>query len=163
MKCKNCEGKYYKGNEPSPKGRGYCASAEPVDTKKKGLDGKMWVVKSVKNGKRWVRSNRISSPRGDNPYAVDPGTLHGTFAVYLNGDTRISEIYDNWSDAHKERDRIRDRCFMNDVSYDNETGELIFLPREEPDWENMSEKKADHFVVVEQVRCDKMITIKKLS
>ncbi len=44
MKCLNDPKKYYKGDEPSPKGRGYCASAEKIGTKKKGGDGKMWVV-----------------------------------------------------------------------------------------------------------------------
>ena len=69
MKCKNDEKKYYKGDEPSPKGRGYCASAEPVGTKKKGLDGKMWVVRKVKNGKRWFKvkskEKKKTSPRMD--------------------------------------------------------------------------------------------------
>lgn len=31
MKCKNDSTRTYKGTEPSPKGRGVCAHAEPVD------------------------------------------------------------------------------------------------------------------------------------
>jgi len=31
--------KSYKGNEPSPKGLGYCAHSEEIGTIKKGLDG----------------------------------------------------------------------------------------------------------------------------
>lgn len=36
--CKNDPKRYYTGNEPSPKGLGYCAHAENVNTKKKGTD-----------------------------------------------------------------------------------------------------------------------------
>lgn len=51
--CKNGKG-LYKGTEPSPKGRGYCARHEKINTKKRGRDKKMWVVRSVKlsSGKR---------------------------------------------------------------------------------------------------------------
>ena len=58
-KCKNVPTGHYKGTEPSPKGRGFCARAERVGTRKKGGDGKMWCVKSYqvkgKRVKRWVR------------------------------------------------------------------------------------------------------------
>ena len=56
--CKNDPKKQYKGDEPSPKGLGYCAHAEKEGNKKKGKDGNMWEVKSVKNGsKRWTKVN----------------------------------------------------------------------------------------------------------
>ena len=61
--CKNDSKRSYKGTEPSPKGLGFCAHAEPVHKKRKGLDGNMWIVKEVSNGKRWFKSksNRSKS------------------------------------------------------------------------------------------------------
>lgn len=50
----------YKGNEPSPKGFGYCAHCEKVGTLRFGLDGNEWIVaKNKKNIKRWVIYKRI--------------------------------------------------------------------------------------------------------
>jgi hypothetical protein len=52
--CKNDSAKTYKGNEPSPKGLGYCAHAEPVGKIRAGLNGSKWVVQTDKNGtKSW--------------------------------------------------------------------------------------------------------------
>lgn len=53
--CKNDPKRFYTGSEPSPKGRGFCAHAEKLKTKKKGTDERMWVVKKTTIGvKRWV-------------------------------------------------------------------------------------------------------------
>lgn len=49
--CKNNSKKTYKGNEPSPKGLGFCASSEKEGTKMKGLDGNIWIKKSGK----WIK------------------------------------------------------------------------------------------------------------
>ena len=55
-KCNNDESRSYKGDEPSPKGLGYCAHAEPEGSQKKGKDGNMWEVKKVSSGsKRWIK------------------------------------------------------------------------------------------------------------
>lgn len=51
--CKNNSKKTYKGDEPSPKGLGFCASAEKEGTEMKGKDGNMWIKK---NGK-WIKKN----------------------------------------------------------------------------------------------------------
>lgn len=59
--CKNSSKRYFTGKEPSPKGLGFCAHAEKVNKRRKGKDGKFWVVKTARrNGatkriKRWVR------------------------------------------------------------------------------------------------------------
>ena len=46
----------YKGDEPSPKGLGYCAHAEEVGTIRLGKDTRAYVVKQSKNtNKRWVK------------------------------------------------------------------------------------------------------------
>jgi len=57
--CKNDSTRTYKGTEPSPKGRGYCAHAEKEGCVKKGQDGNKWIVKKVKNGSlRWIKINK---------------------------------------------------------------------------------------------------------
>lgn len=54
--CKNNNSKIYDGNEPSPKGLGYCASSENVGKKMKGKDGNIWKVKKISTGiRRWVK------------------------------------------------------------------------------------------------------------
>lgn len=67
-KCKNDSTRSYKGTEPSPKGKGYCAHAEKIGSKKKGNDGNKWEVKTTKTGtKRWVPlhpENKKSTSKG---------------------------------------------------------------------------------------------------
>uniref|UniRef100_A0A6C0LXZ6 Uncharacterized protein n=1 Tax=viral metagenome TaxID=1070528 RepID=A0A6C0LXZ6_9ZZZZ len=56
-KCKNDPDSNYIGNEPSPKGLGFCAHAEKVNTIKKGRDGNIWIIKSNNNIKKWFKHN----------------------------------------------------------------------------------------------------------
>ena len=59
-KCKNDESRNYKGDEPSPKGLGYCAHAEKVGKIMEGRNGYNWVVKETKKGsKRWVNDDGV--------------------------------------------------------------------------------------------------------
>jgi hypothetical protein len=53
--CKNNSKKTYVGNEPSPKGLGYCASGEKEGTKMKGKDGNIW----IKSNGKWIKHNQI--------------------------------------------------------------------------------------------------------
>ena len=54
--CKNDKSRTYTGNEPSPKGNGYCAHAEKLFSIKNGQDGYDWIVKETKSGvKKWER------------------------------------------------------------------------------------------------------------
>jgi len=54
--CKNDPKRLYTGNEPSPKGLGFCAHAMKLNSKKRGRDGNVWIVKQTTNGfKRWVK------------------------------------------------------------------------------------------------------------
>ena len=55
--CKNDPKKSYKGDEPSPKGLGYCAHAEKIGVMKRGKDGKVWIVKKFEKSKKWVLSD----------------------------------------------------------------------------------------------------------
>jgi hypothetical protein len=60
-KCKNDPARSYKGDEPSPKGAGYCAHAEKVGAKRRGADGGVWVVAPDGTGRRrWVRLSSLS-------------------------------------------------------------------------------------------------------
>lgn len=55
-KCKNDPKTSYTGKEPSPKGKGFCAKKERIGSKKRGKDGKMWIVKKRIDGvKLWTR------------------------------------------------------------------------------------------------------------
>ena len=55
-RCKNDSSRPYTGQEPSPKGLGYCAHAENTGVTMKGRDGSLWKVKEDKNGtKRWYK------------------------------------------------------------------------------------------------------------
>jgi len=70
MRCKNDSTRTYKGTEPSPKGRGYCAHAEEVGKVRIGKDKKKWVVRQVSNGsKRWMAAAKRASPRKRRPTA----------------------------------------------------------------------------------------------
>jgi hypothetical protein len=51
-KCKNNPKKTYTGEEPSPKGLGFCAGSEKEGTIMKGKDGNMW----IKSNGRWVKN-----------------------------------------------------------------------------------------------------------
>ena len=52
----NCDqSKSYQGNEPSPKGLGFCAHCIPLNVTMKGLDGNLWENQKFTKGKRWVK------------------------------------------------------------------------------------------------------------
>lgn len=51
--CKNNPKKHYVGDEPSPKGLGFCASAEEVGTTMEGRDGKLYIVARRQKSKYW--------------------------------------------------------------------------------------------------------------
>jgi len=54
--CKNDPKRKYKGDEPSPKGFGWCAHCEKEGKVRKGRDGNKWITKKVSNGSlRWAK------------------------------------------------------------------------------------------------------------
>ena len=79
--CINDKSRRYLGNEPSPKGLGFCAHDESTGVTRKGRDGNMWKVKEDKNGvRRWYKqgeSNKSSAKK--------EGTLKEKFWVHLRG------------------------------------------------------------------------------
>ena len=62
-KCKNNPKKSYTGEEPSPKGKGWCAGGMKVGKIKMGGDGNKWIVTEDKNGHtRWGKFTK-STPK----------------------------------------------------------------------------------------------------
>ena len=56
--CKNDPKRKYKGDEPSPKGLGWCAHGEKEGKARKGRDGNKWITKKVSSGSlRWVKNS----------------------------------------------------------------------------------------------------------
>lgn len=53
----------YTGNEPSPKGFGFCARNEQVGTKKIGTDGNVWIVKKRESGRYWAKTSSQESKK----------------------------------------------------------------------------------------------------
>ena len=78
-KCKNDPTRNYKGNEPSPKGLGYCAHAEKLNKKKKGKDGNMWIVSETKKGiRRWIKeNNKKNNTKTKTPQKIDKFSYWG--------------------------------------------------------------------------------------
>ena len=67
-KCKNNPKKTYKGTEPSPKGKGWCAGGMEEGVTKKGTDGNKWIVSADKNGnKRWKKDTKTKSKTKSTP------------------------------------------------------------------------------------------------
>lgn len=61
--CKNDKTRTYKGDEPSPKGLGFCAHAEPVWKERKGRDGRKWEVREDARGiKSWKPATGYQRP-----------------------------------------------------------------------------------------------------
>ena len=63
--CKNDPKRKYKGDEPSPKGLGWCAHGEKEGEVRNGLDGNKWIVKKVSSGSlRWVKDSGTGVNKG---------------------------------------------------------------------------------------------------
>jgi hypothetical protein len=62
--CKNDASRKYKGDEPSPKGLGWCAHAETAGATRKGKDGRKWTVALDKNG---TKSWKVSTAKATKP------------------------------------------------------------------------------------------------
>jgi hypothetical protein len=64
-KCSNDNTKSYTGNEYTPKGLGFSASAEDVGKIMVGLDGANWIVKQTKTCKKWVKVKNETKTKKD--------------------------------------------------------------------------------------------------
>ena len=75
-KCKNDPKSSYTGKEPSPRGKGFCAKKERIGSKKRGKDGKMWVVKKRVDGiKLWTRFSSKKKIVKKRKYKMKGGAL----------------------------------------------------------------------------------------
>ncbi len=89
--CKNDPKRKYKGDEPSPKGLGWCAHGEKEGKVCKGLDGNKWIVKKVSSGSlRWVKDSfkrdkqsmsKINHPKCKKYFTHDNG--YRPYLVYV--------------------------------------------------------------------------------
>lgn len=116
-KCLNDSSKRYTGNENTPKGKGYVASAEKIGKRMKGTDGYMYVVAKIGGVKKW---SKISS---------------GTKSSYLSPMTKrdkkkkkkvVVEEYSSEEEDEEEEDEeeeeiewkldaAEERCKLSDV------------------------------------------------
>jgi len=99
--CKNNPTRSYKGTEPSPKGLGYCASGESIGKKRKGKDGKMWIIKEVSNGSgRWMKFSTTTNTYNKKVKKVDKKVECGKIVMYIKkekgflgfGSNKVSEL-----------------------------------------------------------------------
>ena len=115
-KCKNDETRSYTGNEPSPKGRGYCAHAEEVGKRRKGKDGKFWVVRETKKVKRWFKmSKSVRSPRGVRTLS----DLSARKIVFNSTSRKVSEMLKDPRIPNPVKQEIKRA--HDESSFDNET------------------------------------------
>jgi len=136
--CKNDPKKSYKGNEPSPKGLGYCAHAEKLGVSKKGKDGNIWKIETTSKGvKRWVKqkvekksvkhdtkllTNNVlykkikEKLKGYKSYFIH-NNYDKPFLVYIkNNDVHIYKISNNYYIRNSNWSKINDnnKCFYNE-------------------------------------------------
>jgi hypothetical protein len=64
-KCSNDNTKSYTGNEHTPKGLGFSASAEELGKIMLGKDGANWIVKQTKTCKKWVKVKNETKTKKD--------------------------------------------------------------------------------------------------
>ena len=123
--CKNDCKRYYRGDEPSPKGLGYCAHAEKINQRRKGRDGKFWVVKAItmKSGKRirrWTRVKKAVTKKRKTPKATKKksklkggvGNMgFGSFGMHVAGreieKKRIAKLKKQLRQCNEDQDKIK--------------------------------------------------------
>jgi hypothetical protein len=127
--CINNVKRTYTGNEPSPKGLGYCASGEKEGTIMKGKDGKMWIKKNgkwihdikepnsqkINNCKNIVKYIKTKNFKYKNPYMYK----ENIFGKEINGKFYEWKSYNEFSEKSSKikpgykKDKI-DQKYLND-------------------------------------------------
>lgn len=115
--CKNDCKRYYRGDEPSPKGLGYCAHAEKINQRRKGRDGKFWVVKAIamKTGKRirrWTRVKKAVTKKATKKKSKLKGGVHPYAGRALalarqKRQERIAELKKQLRRCNEDQDKIK--------------------------------------------------------
>lgn len=92
--CKNNPKRKYTGDEPSPKGLGWCASVEKVGKVRKGNDGNSWIVQETSTGiKRWVKKKSSDKIRDESYQGYKKYYTHSNYErpylVYVKKDVHV--------------------------------------------------------------------------
>lgn len=139
-KCKNNPSRHYKGHEPSPKGNGWCASGESIGKKRKGTDGKMWIVKQTKTSKRWIpctsnnlprkKRKRTTTPRATSSKKLKKSTqittsLSITFQYYDETKPKVNKTQLTKFFKSKETIKFLNNCQSAGIAIDNVNGERL--------------------------------------
>jgi len=117
--CINDKSRTYKGTEPSPKGLGYCAHAEKIDSKKKGKDGNIWIVSITKNKiKRWIKlKNNLyeTVSEGLEPSKYGEKAIFDKVIYFINSDNCNIIIYFYYNFLKNEWELSNK--ILNDIKY----------------------------------------------
>lgn len=124
-KCKNDNTRSYKGTEPSPKGLGYCAHAEKINTKKKGKDGNLWIVAQTKtNVKRWISYQSVKKKsKANNTNNSNQKLAHESKKISID----ISPFIDNINVNFSLLKPLKNNPFQLTI---NENQFILLLPNE---------------------------------
>lgn len=122
-KCLNDSTKRYTGDENTPKGRGYTASAEKLGTRKKGTDGRMYVVTKAGSYKKWSlvksKSNKNNSNNMLSPMARKKNKKKKQKKVtFYDDDDDEDEGYytedEDYDDLEWKLEAAEERCRLSD-------------------------------------------------
>lgn len=92
LECKNDPTRKYKGDEPSPKGLGWCAHAEKAGQRRAGRDKKTWTVTVDSNGRKAWRKGVKPAPRADSVQkARKPAKNSRSIVTYSLEDNSFSD------------------------------------------------------------------------
>lgn len=120
--CKNDCKRYYRGDEPSPKGLGHCAHAEKINQRRRGKDGKFWVVKAVtmKTGKRvrrWTRVKKVvtkkrKTTKKKSKLKGGVGNVgYGSYGMHIAGreieKKRIADLMKQLRQCQEQEDKLK--------------------------------------------------------
>jgi len=122
-KCVNDPGKRYSGNENTPRGKGYSASAEKVGKRMKGLDGSMYVVEKKGSSKKWVKiktKKSMLSPMSKRKSRRKKAKKKRTYYKEESEDSEQEYCESEYSendedDLEWKMEAAEDRCKLSDV------------------------------------------------
>ena len=144
--CKNDPSKKYKGNEPSPKGFGYCAHAEKVFTIKEGTDNEKWIVIDDKNKtKKWIK---LKIPKK----FIDDINKNFPKKIKLKGD-KDNYYIKLWETSNKKKitDEIKDKIIkknkeLNIKKISNSKSGLDIIVHHDSNWNVYSDDNLLKFI-----------------
>ncbi len=110
--CKNNKNKTYTGEEPSPKGLGYCASGEKEGKEMKGKDGNMW----IKINGKWIKESPYKKILHKKLYKWWQKLAEGQIIIIYDDDkhtitnsnmktrkAQLKEIIQKWKESNEDK------------------------------------------------------------